>query len=537
MKNKFSIFLLLVCSFSLLTYSCKKPQFGDLASTSWNPNLAVPLAYGTFDVYDIFANTNSNDLVIIDPNTGSIALVYRSDLSVVSGSEVLNLQGVNDAFALSATQMNASPTGSFNGTVNSNSQQDIVLSVGAGVELDNFVVKNGQLTINLSSNLAHDLTVNVTFPGITISGNAVQQTVQMNYTGSVPHTGIATINLANALVDCSYGVGYNTIPTNVQTTITGSGAAVAGGEMLTVEVSSNNLNFSQAHGYFGQQSLANLSDSVLLRLFENSPGMGYFEFSNPILRLFAENEVGLPVQLSIDEIKTINVQTAQEFPLTGFASIYNINFPSILGNTSFTTLVFNNANTSGLNTVLSPEPKYLSFILSAMMNPDGPTSTMNFVSDTSKLRFRSELELPLEGFAYGFGVRDTVPFNLSQNISEIEYVMFRLFLDNGFPIEMGGQVKFMDDNYNVLFSAFDQTTTIVPPALVDGSGMVNQRATNMTDIVLEDWKLDLLPQVKYLEIEGNTQTTDGPLGVVVKMFDWYNLKMKLSMQIQAKMKF
>jgi len=244
MNNKFSIFLLLVFSFSLLTYSCKKPQFGDLASTSWNPNLAVPLAYGTFDVYDIFANTNSNDLVIIDPNTGSIALVYRSDLSVVSGSEVVNLQGVNDAFALSATQMNASPTGSFNGTVNSNSQQDIVLSVGAGVELDNFVVKNGQLTINLATNLAHSITVTLSFPGITIAGNTLQQTVQMNYNGSVPHTGTATINLANALVDCSYGAGYNTIRTNVQTTITGSGAAVAGGEMLTVEVSSNNLNFS-----------------------------------------------------------------------------------------------------------------------------------------------------------------------------------------------------------------------------------------------------------------------------------------------------
>jgi len=321
------------------------------------------------------------------------------------------------------------------------------------------------------------------------------------------------------------------------TTITGTGAAISGAESLSVDLASNNLSFSQAYGYFGQQSITNLSDSILLRLFENSNGEGYFEFTTPNLRLFVENEVGVPIEMTIDELKTINVQTLQEFNLTGYTSVYTINFPSLLGNMSLTTLVFNNANTSGLSTVVSPTPKYLSFLLSAQTNPSGPTGTMNFVSDTSKIRVRSELELPLEGFAYGFGVRDTVPFNLSQNISEIEYVMFRLFLDNGFPVELGGQVSFMDDNYNVLFTAFDQSTTIVPPALVDGSGMVNQRGTNMTDIVLEDWKLALLPQVSYLEIEGNTQTTDGPLGTVVRMFDWYNLKMKLSMQIQAKMNF
>lgn len=519
-----------------LAFACKKPQFGDLASTAWNPNLAIPLAFGTFDVYDIFANTDSNDLVIIDPNSGSIALVYRSDLSIINGSEVVNLQGVNDMFTLSAAQMNANSTGSFSGTASNNSQQDLGLSVGSGVELDNFTVKNGQLTLNVSTNLAHDVSVDITFPGISISGSIVQQTVQLNYNGSVPHSASATINLMNALVDCSYGAGFNTIRANVQTTITGSGAAISGAEILTVDMSSNNLSFSQAHGYFGQQSVLNLADSILLRLFENSSGQGYFEFTNPSLRLFVENEIGVPIETEIDNLRTIVEDTGAEFNMSGYTSVYNINMPSILGGMALTNIVFNNANTSGLSNIITPVPKFLAFLVSAITNASGPTGVMNFTSDTSKLFVRSELELPLEGFAYGFGVRDTIPFNLTQNINEIEYVMFRLFFDNGFPIELGGQVKFMDDNYNVLFSAFNQATTIVPPAQVDGNGMVNQRAQNMTDIVLEDWKLALLPQVKYLEIEGNTQTTDGPLSVYVKMFDWYNLKMKLSMQIQAKLK-
>jgi hypothetical protein len=109
-------------------------------------------------------------------------------------------------------------------------------------------------------------------------------------------------------------------------------------------------------------------------------------------------------------------------------------------------------------------------------------------------------------------------------------------MDNGFPVQLGAQMRFMDENYNVLFSAWDQITEVVAPANVNMQGIVNQRGYKITDIVLDDWKLDLLPQVAFIEIEGNTQTVNGPSGVVVKFFDWYNLKMKLSMQIQAKMK-
>lgn len=520
-----------------MIFSCKKPQFSDLASTAWNPNLAIPLAYGTFDVFDIFANTDSSDLVVIDPNSGTIALVYKSDLDVLSGADLVSLQEINDGFVIDAAALNTVPMVAFNGTVNNTNQQDFQITTASGVEINNFTVKSGQLTLNLSTNLAHNVTVDITFPGVIVDGAPVQRTVYLSYSGNVPHSGSATINLANAEIDCSVGIGYNTIRADIVTIITGSGAPISGTESISVDIESSNIAFSKAYGYFGQQSILNLSDSILVRLFENSLGQGDFEFVNPSLTLIVENEIGIPVSIDINDLKAINAVTGQTFNLSGYATNYNINFPNIFGGMALTAIVFNTLNTANLNTIISPVPKYLSFLVSALTNPVGQTGTMNFVSDTSSLRLRSALELPLEGFAYGFGVRDTIPFNLTQNINEIEYVMFRLFFDNGFPVELGGQVKFMDDNYNVLFSAFDQTTTIVPPAMVNALGVVNQRATSVNDIVLEDWKLNLLPQVKYLEIEGNTQTTDGPLGVIVKMLDYYNLKMKLSMQIQVKMSF
>jgi hypothetical protein len=252
--------------------------------------------------------------------------------------------------------------------------------------------------------------------------------------------------------------------------------------------------------------------------------------------LLTENSLGLPIRLVFSNLRTIVVGTGQEFQLTGFPATHNLNFPAAFGQMVETLIVFNTSNTSNLSTVISPVPKYLAFMFSAFTNVNGPTASPNFVSDTSKLRLRSELELPLEGFAYGFGVKDTVPFSLNQEINQIEYVMFRLIMDNGFPVQLGAQMRFMDENYNVLFAAWDQITEVVAPATVNGQGVVNQRGYKITDIVLDDWKLDLLPQVAFIEIEGNTQTYNGPSGVVVKFFDWYNLKMKLSMQIQAKIK-
>lgn len=537
--NKRIVFAMALVGLGFISLvACKKPRFDKLASTAWNPNLAVPLAYGTFDVYDIFANDNPDDLVVIDPTTGAVALVYRSDLTVVDGEQLVGLQEITQGFSVSSGDLNLTPSGAFNGTFNGTSQETITVNGSTGVELHNILTKSGQLNISLSTNLAHTVNVVLTFPGIVVGGNPLQQTVQLKYQGSVPHSATATINLTNALMDFTVGnTTVNQLQVNMQTTVTGSGQAIAGNENLNVSLSTNNFAFANAYGYFGQQSILNLSDSILMQLFANGEGQGYFEFTNPSLRLLAENSLGLPIRLIFSNLRTIIVSSGEEFLLTGYPAVHNINFPSFIGGLMETLIVFNNSNTDNLSTVITPVPKFLAYMLNAVTNPDGPTPALNFVSDTSRLRIRSELELPLEGFAYGFGVTDTVAFNLGQDVSMIEYVMFRLIMDNGFPVELGAQIRFIDENYDVLFSAFDQVTEVVPPAQVNADGVVNQRGYKITDIVLEDWQLDLLPQVAYLEIEGNTQTTNGPLGVVVKFFDWYNLKMKLSMQIQAKMNF
>ena len=161
---------------------------------------------------------------------------------------------------------------------------------------------------------------------------------------------------------------------------------------------------------------------------------------------------------------------------------------------------------------------------------------MNFITDSSKLKIRTEVELPLEGSAYGFELRDTVEFNFNEDVSQLETVMFRLNVDNGFPVDLKSQIVFLDQNYLPVFVVFNTPESVVTSASVNAAGRVNQRSTKITDIHLTPAQIALLPNVKHLLIKAVSQTLNGPSGLVVKIYDDYTLSLKLGLQVQGKIK-
>lgn len=518
-------------------YSCKKLEFDKIASTAWNPNLALPLGYGTFDIYDIFQYHDTTDLVVIDPNTGLVALVYRSDLLVATAEDFVSLEQMSQSILLDAGALNIPINATFNGTITANNQQNIAVGVNSGVEVHNFHLKSGIMTIQVSTNLAHNVTSVITLPGLTINGNPVQQTVQLNYSGTVPHTGTAIFNIGGAQMDCTVNNStVNTLQVNTQNTITGTGSPLTGSENVTINFTTSNMAFDLVQGYFGQQTVLDLQDSVLIKLFENGDGNGYFELTNPSLKLFVENSLGVPVRLNLSNLRTINVYNNQEFFMANYPAIHDINYPSVIGGSANTLIEFNTVNTPNLANVIAPVPQHLAFGLSALTNPNGPGASLNFLRDTSKVRVRSELEMPLIGFAHGFGAKDTFNFNLPTSPEEIESIMFRLIIDNGFPVKINAQLRFMDENYNALFTAWDVPVLAVDAGLVNTEGVVVQRKIKITDVVVGEDKIDLLPQVKYVEVDCTAKTKDALTGQIIKIFDWYNIHVKLGMQVQAKIK-
>lgn len=526
-------------AFSLFVFSCKKLEFDKIASTAWNPNLAVPLAYSTFGVYDILALTDSNDLVITDPQTGELSLVYRGELFSNTAQEVVQIPNLNENIDLTPSDLVLLPNVAFpNGqTIQSNIENTIELNTNSGVELHTLRLKEGTFSVQISTQLRHDVEIVLTLPEFTQNGSPITRTVNLDYAGSVPQTANVSINLQNAVADLTLnGTTVNSFEMITDVTITGTGQPITGTESVSMDLNLTGLEFENATGYFGQQNFTVSNDSILIKLFQNASS-GYFELTNPRVDFIVENSFGFPARLNLNDLKTINANTGQEYPLTGYPAVININSPASLGQTAVTNLVLNSSNTANMNTIITSVPKYFYFEGEAISNPNGQTGTLNFIEDDSRLRVRGELELPLEGFAYGFGVKDTIDFNLGTDIDLIEYVMFRMIVDNGFPVDVAAQIKFMDQNYNPLFSIFNTPNTLIESALVDGTGKVNQRTKKINDIVLTQTQVDLLPQIKYLEIEGITQTLNGQNGQVVKLFDDYTIYVKLSMQVEGKTSF
>lgn len=529
----------LFSAMAILLFGCKKLEFDKIAATAWNPNLAVPLAYSTFGVYDILAVADSTDLVITDPNTGELSLVYRGELYSNTAQEIVQLPNQSANFNLTPTDLALVPAISFPSgqTIQASSTDQIQLTPNAGVELHALQLKAGNLTIELSTQLKHNVELVLTLPNFTQNGSPITRTITLDYTGAVPQTSSVSINLQDAQADLTLGgTTVNTFEVETSVTVTGTGQPITGTESVSMDLSMAGLEFENATGYFGQQNFAVSNDSILIKLFQNASA-GYFELTNPRVDFIIENSFGFPGRLNLSNLKTINANTGQEFPLTGYPSVVNITAPTNMGQVSTTTLQLNSSNTANMNTLVSSVPKYFYFEGSALSNPDGQTSNLNFIEDDSRLRVRGELELPLEGFAYGFALKDTIDFNLGTDIDLIQYVMFRLIVDNGFPVDLAAQMKFMDQNYTPLFSVFNTPSTLVEAALVDGNGKVTQRTKKVNDIVLTESQVALLSQVKYLEIEGIAQTLNGPNGQVVKLYDDYSIFVKLSMQVEGKTSF
>src|SRR5690554_870511 len=366
-----------MCLSIFLLASCKKLEFDKIAKGAWNPNLAVPLAYSNFGVYDILALKDSTDLVVVDPSTGALALVYKGEVFSVGAQTLLNIQNVNQSKNLNSADLNTTPAAAFNGTFTSTNIETLDFNAGSA-EVHQMSVKSGILTLNLSTNLEHDITCVITFPDMKINGSPVTTTVSLNYTGSLPNTSIGTVNLTGALADLTLGnTTFDKMNAVISTTITGTGQPIVGTENMNVNFSLDDIEFKNAVGYFGQNNLGIVEDTVLLKLFENSTA-GYFELVNPKVSFLAENSFGFPIKMNFTDLKTINVSNGNEYPLTGFPSVFNIERANVMGQIASSSFELNTANTANFSSIVSSTPKYFVFSANAQSNPDGNISPLNF---------------------------------------------------------------------------------------------------------------------------------------------------------------
>ncbi len=530
--------LFILASTLFFAVSCKKYEdIKKISSTSWNPNLAAQIAYASFDVYDVLANFDSTDLVVINPVSGQIGLIYNSQIASFDADQIVAISGINHNLTMNTIELDIPASPAFFGTSNSFKREDILLNVDNGAEIHTVKFNGGTLDLDLQTSVKHNLNVTLTFPDLTNNGVPIERNVLFTYNGITPQTAQVQINLAGLDGDFTKGgTTVNVLEVEVTTQVTGTGQNILGNEVFEFNVETVGLDFENVYGYFGQQQIAEqTADSVLIRIFENATE-GVFELSDPKINFKIENSFGFPVNLNLANLKTINVNTGQELPLEGFDPVLSVNFPAQIGQSATTNFEMNSSNTSNISTIISPTPKYFYYEINAMANPNGPSGTLNFIENDSKFILTAEVDMPLDGLAYGFRISDTVDYSFD-NPDEIESVMVRLIADNGFPVQVGSQIVALDENNNVVFTLFDQQENLIAPAPVNANGVVSSSNKKISDITLNEAQVNLLGNVKKFILAAEASTTEYQNGVYVKFFDYYKIDLKLAVQVQLNTSF
>jgi len=538
-------FIVVVLS-SLLLTACLKDNFNfkKLAQTEWDPNVAIPLIYSSLTMNDILVKSKSDSVVQVDANN-FITLVYKGQYLSLKASDVFIIpdQPFSESYNLDAggvTALTSVPPGqtystSYTDTLNFDPNSPAT-PAQSRIVIDSISFKSGNWAVSFASLINDNVQIRMSIPKAKQNGVSFAQTFSINSMGTTN----GSYNLSGYTFDLSAG-GGNKIAVNYTVTITNSGNPVSPSQ-ININQTFSTLAFKKIFGYLGQQTLSAGNDTIQFNIFQSSTS-GSFTLANPSMHVTIQNSYGIPISATLSTFKVSG--NSGSMGVTGAPNPLPIASPTVsqMGQyltTSFSlspnsmNLVNNAPTSSNIKAAVNSQPKYLVYDIAATSNPLGPPA-LNFVLDTSTIKVNMEVDLPLEGTASGFSFQDTLNFTFP-SLNNVQSLLLRSNITNGFPIDLGIQIYFTDANLNKIDSLVTGNRIIAPSAIVNsGSGMVTSPTNKITDLTFNQARINKLTNVSKLLVVASASTYNGGM-TSVKFYSTYHLDVKLGAQAQLKVK-
>ena len=180
MKQKIISSILFLGVMSILISSCVKEEFDmDTASTvNWDPNVAAPLINTSLTLWDILNDYDSTDLLVIDSNQ-FVYLVYEDTVFSETAESLIHITDQNMNFSDNL------PLGVTTGDHVFDFDFNFDFNLSGGMTLDSILLKAGQLSFTMNSDLNYPATVQMTIPGSTLNGAPFAVTLNYNTSGNI----------------------------------------------------------------------------------------------------------------------------------------------------------------------------------------------------------------------------------------------------------------------------------------------------------------------------------------------------------------
>ncbi len=518
-----------------IAIGCRKKELFDLSDFQPDHAIAIPLVNGEIDVDDLLEGDTAD--FVSSGSNGELILTYAADLISFNAQDFLTLpdQSFSDNYLPAA----GLPSGPFSGATSVSDSSTFVFLSSNAEELANINLSNGDLYFSITNGLSHDMVIGLTIPGLLLSGLPYSNTINIapNSTGSLHQ------DLNGYFVDLTQGsLGYNELQVELSVTIIGTGANISSSDAFSVAMDLAGLEYSAVHGDIKNQQLNIPEDSILLNMFQSTSSAGSFQFTDPTIRITAENSFGFNAGLTFSQFYStdLNGNTLDVIQYNSQTPPYTfpaIDQPAVEGNTQTTNIELNSTN-SNIATLFNSTPKYLIFNSSAQTNP-GSLINNNFVLNTSELNISTEVEIPLEGYAGGWNMSDTLPFdfevdNLWADGTEIDEAVVKFVTTNGWPLETSLSIHLLDSNFNNIYSLVDNEI-VIESGILDANGKVIESTVKYTEIPCNSACVDLLNSTKHVIISATAQTVGYTNQQAVKIYNDYKLGVSMALLISGRM--
>ncbi len=533
LNNYWSTSVFVMIFFLLITSSCIQDRFDfdKVSTTNWHPTIATPLANAHIDVYDVFTFTDTSELIVIDPETGLLALRYTDTIRSKKPNDIVPTpdQTISETVILPGGSGSKTVTGTY------------TFNTSSGVVIDSMHISSGKIKVGISpDNNIDQITVKI--PELVKNGQSFDKTAApSNFDYSVKGYTLDMTNGADNEISYEITVTYS--------------SASSGSRDVTIGI--KNWEYSAVFGDFGQQTITAEKDSILLKIFKSAQDEGTIRLFDPKIKLDIFNSFGFVMGIDVAELYSRNTITKVRTDITydentpddcsgsqtkAPFSLPDIKAPNLseIGQIKETNITIDSCNSS-VSDIIKPVPKWVAYDADIVSNPNG--SSNNFMTDDSRAKIEALVELPLFGYAYNWTLDDTLDFNFDEeNVKEVKKVILRAVIENHYPVNAEMQLYLMDENFNTLDSLIQDSLIqnkedyVIKSGKVQGTKVVSA-TTTLLDIPFSQKRVPHLLNAEYLRIKGRAASEKAdPENKKVKIFEDYYMDLQLGVKVNGKIK-
>ena len=537
-KLTYTIFL------SLLLFSCNKSETIDLASLQTYHHVAIPLVSAEIDVQDMLERDTGG--VVSTGGQGELFLAYTTPPMSLNASQIITLSDQSFDIDVPLGSLSGLPSGlPFSGMVNIQDTSSYNFTFPNNEELTSIDFSSGLLTISIDNGLSHEVSLTLTIPSLIDGISPFTDVIVV----SASNTAITQVNLSSYDLDFTQGnVGFNEFIVNVDATITGSGANISSSDNLTMSFSMTAMDFNQLNGDLKNQHFNLGSEEMIFDIFQNSFYAIDFQLTNPEIKLDISNSFGFDVYLGmdsmyyedlsgnfIDDILYDSAASGNLQPAPFYFPV--VSQPSSPGGIASTSIVMNASNSS-IDQLINATPKNMVSSSSATINLDPNVTNNNYVMSNSEITVSSEVTLPLEGYAGGWAMGDTLPFDfkvddLFSSNTTIEESVIKFVSTNGWPVEVAFTLELLDSNENLLTSIANQEM-IIESGLTDANGRVETPTEKVTELFCDSTCVDNLNITKFVVINVEANTENFNTQQAIKIYNDYKLGIDMAILVAGR---